>query len=708
MTLLSTKKYAYCLFIITAFNTFFCIYSFGEDDSWADVVVEYFGKNQSIGFTNPSEVLGAPLGFSASLPAMRGVYSIGTPGSPQESYIIVKFNTPVRDDPGNPMGLDCLVYSNAFWVGGDMKRKFVEPGLIEISKDVNGNGLPDDNWYVIPGSRNLNRAVFPQGLTSNNPPFAGIITTSTNEEVLWGYADVNPTMPPYRDNYLRPDNPFTVGIDFGTGGGDAFDIAWAVDMYGNVANIDMFDFLRISTIPNILDPAYGYYSTEIMAVADVAPNIDTDNDGILDEYETRIAGTDPNRPESSVLPLEIPIEWGGSPAGTMLGTACNHDETLCVSLYSIGNRTGERAYNCNVDLQLVSDPSPSAEVVGLLKGGEFIQFVSSIGDFQSAQIAPAELKVHYSAQQIEGMDETSLNIYRWDGEQWTNDGIEVRERDLSVNKITFRTRYPEIFGIFSVAGSGDINPGQGSIRLVANPTETKVYGYSEIVNIIGDEIRDVDNMPVPDGTLFTINSFLLNPLTTDEDLNIPGIQVSVKNSKLELELEPMTVAGKGRVNIQSLDNTIRGEVSVEILPGPPGTTVNLQKIEGGQYYGFMSDELFDIYGNPVRTGVVSIEIEGGLITTPDVLPDIPGHQSYIYNGRIFIIVKPITVNNLAQLELCIYDDEFSSNLLNCSYFEFEVKKLPITIYSKIALSLIFICLFLLINRYRKSGKLNDC
>lgn len=707
MILLSIKKYAYCLFVIVVFNTFICVYSFAEDDSWADTVVEYFGKNQNVGFTNPSEVLGTPLGFSASLPAMRGIYSIGTPGTPQESFIVVKFNTPVRDDPSNPMGLDCIVYSNAFWVGGDMKRKFVEPGLIEISKDVNGNGLPDDDWYVIPGSRNLNRAIFPNGLTSNNPPVAGIITTSTNEEVLWGYADMNPTMPPYRDNYLRPDNPFTVGIDFGTGGGDAFDIAWAVDVYGNSANIDAFDFLRVSTIPNILDPVYGYYTTEIMAVADVASNIDIDNDGVLDEYEIRIAGTDPNRPENSVLPLEIPIEWGGSPAGTMLGTVCNHDETLCISLYSIGSRIGERAYNCNVDLRFVSDPSPQAQVIGLLKGDLFFQFASSVSDFQNAQIAPADLKVHYSAQQIEGLDETSLNIYRWDGEQWTNDGIEVRERDLSTNKITFRTNYPGIFGIFSVAGSGDINPGQGNIRLIATPTETKVSGYGEIVRVIGDEIRDVDNIPVSDGTLFTINPFLLNSLSTDEDTNIHGIQISVKNSKLEIELEPTTVAGKGRVNVQSLDNTIRGEVSIEILSGPPGTTVNLQKIEGGQYYGFMSDELFDIYGNPVTTGVVSIEIEGGLITTSDVLLNIPGHQIPIYNGRIFAIVKPVSADNLAQLEICVYDDEFRSNLLNCCYFEFEFKTLPITIYSQIALSLIVICLFFLVNIYSKSGKLNE-
>ncbi len=147
---------------------------------------------------------------------------------------------------------------------------------------------------------------------------------------------------------------------------------------------------------------------------------------------------------------------------------------------------------------------------------------------------------------------------------------------------------------------------------------------------------------MPDGTLFTINPFLLNALTSDEDLNIPGIQVSVKNSKLEIELEPTTVAGKGRLNIQSMDNTIRGELTIEILPGPPGTTVNLQKIEGGQYCNFMSDELFDIYGNFVRAGVMSIEIEGGQIITPDVLPDIPGHQLISLMEEFFIIHQTYT------------------------------------------------------------------
>lgn len=675
------------------------MYSYATEDPWADEVVAYFGKNQNVGFTNPQVVLGSPMGFGTSLPALSGVYSIGTAGEPQESYIVVKFNTPVKDDPLNPMGLDCIVYSNAFWVGGDMRRKFIEPGLIEISKDVNRNGLPDDEWYVISGSRNLNRNIFPQGLVTNTPPFVGNVVTLTNNEIIWGYADTNPTMAPYRDNYVRPDNPFTVGIDVGSGGGDAFDIAWALDENGNPAGIDEFDFLRVSTIPNILDPVYGYFTTEVMAFADVVPNIDTDSDGILDEYETRVAGTDPNRSESTVLPLEVPMEWGGSPAGTELGTACNQTGTLCISLFSSGNRTGTRDYNCSVDLQIISDPS-TVGVSGLIKSGLFVQFISSINDFQSAQVAFPKITVQYTAGQVAGLDEPSLSIYRWNGTDWTNTDVNVIDRDLVNNKIGFQMRYAGIFGIFSVAGEGDINPGQGHIRLVANPTQTRVAGYGEIIKIVGDEIRDANDVPVADGTMFTVNPYLLNILNIDDNTGIEGVQVAVRDGELKIELDAGTVAGRGKVTVQSLDNMIRGEVFIEVLPGPAGYVSDMWNLgSGGNYYSFISDVIFDVYGNTVQSGVVTVEVAGGIILTPDAQPTVEGHQIQILQGRVYFIVKPVSENKTIQLEVCIYDEPHG-NLLICREFDVDIKALPVAGKFLNIFLMLIVGVFLLMNGRR--------
>lgn len=698
------RKKSFLIFV------FICItvgYSYADDDPWADEVVAYFGKNQNVGFTNPQDVLGPPLGFGVSLPSMSGIYSIGTPGAPQESFIIVKFNTPIKDDPRNPMGLDCIVYSNAFWVGGDMRRKFIEPGLIEISKDVNKNGVADDVWYVIPGSRDLSRNIFPQGLTSNTPPFVGNVVTTTNQEIVWGYADTNPTIAPYKDNYLRPDNPFTVGIDVGTGGGDAFDIAWAVDGNGNPAGLDEFDFIRISTVPNILDPIYGYYTTEVMAFADVSPEIDTDGDGILDEYETRVSGTDPNRPESTVLPLEIPNIWGGSPAGVELGTACNQESSICLTLFSSGIRTGQRAYNCNVDLQSISDPS-TVGIDGLIKGDLFVQLISSINDFQNAQIAWAEMAVRYNANQIIGMKEAEIDVYRWNGTEWINSDVNVIARDLVSNKIIFQTRYAGIFAIFSSAGEGDVNPGQGHIRLIANPSQTRVLGYGETVEITGDEIRDADDNPVSDGTLFTVNSFLLDILNADEDAITEGVQVAVRDGKLMIDVDAGTIAGRGKIYVQSLDNIIQGEIYVDILSGPAAYIANLWNMgEGGQYCSFISDEIMDIYGNPVQTGTVTVDIIGGMIVTPDAMSVIIGHQIAISEGRVFFIVKPISEGGTAYVEVCVYDDEHRSNELICRDFEFEVKTLPVIGRSFLVLSLVVIGLFLLkYGNERLKGKRN--
>ena len=56
-----------------------------------------------------------------------------------------------------------------------------------------------------------------------------------------------------------------------SGGGDAFDIAWAVDSSGNPANLDGFDFIRIATAVDVNMGGLGEASSEIDAVADASP-----------------------------------------------------------------------------------------------------------------------------------------------------------------------------------------------------------------------------------------------------------------------------------------------------------------------------------------------------------------------------------------------------------------------------------------------------
>ena len=85
--------------------------------------------------------------------------------------------------------------------------------------------------------------------------------------------------------YTVPDDPLTVGITPGSGGGDAFDIAWAIDPdTGLPADLPGFDSIRITNPTDMILPLFKEKSPEIDAVADVArdPFGDCDEDGDID------------------------------------------------------------------------------------------------------------------------------------------------------------------------------------------------------------------------------------------------------------------------------------------------------------------------------------------------------------------------------------------------------------------------------------------
>ncbi len=274
-------------------------------------------------FNDATKALGRPYGGGFSEPGNSSLVTLGGFGG----TIVLGFDHTVRDDPANPFGLDAIVYGNAYWVGGNPNRRWAECGVLEISRDVNGNGLPDDPWYLIPGShlsdpvsqyevQTWDDAIedptyppddewwLPPGATGTwttegyrlpSAIFDAIIIENPNgpnatQEGILGYADYSPTnsLPSGETAeafYTRPDHPFAVGLTPGCGGGDGFDIAWAVvPATGAPAELDGFDFIRITTAVNYVDALFGEKSTEIDAVADVAEGRfgDAEADGDLD------------------------------------------------------------------------------------------------------------------------------------------------------------------------------------------------------------------------------------------------------------------------------------------------------------------------------------------------------------------------------------------------------------------------------------------
>ena len=233
-------------------------------------------------------------------------------------YLILGFDHTIENDPANPYGIDFTVFGNAF--SGSS-----EPGIVRVMKDMNGNGLPDDTWYEIAGSRhvtgpvtrryqlvyynnrvessgdifwrdNLNdsgsirhNSFHPQPYypapqyfpfcNQDSLVFTGnrihIPVSSENgilktEVLLFGYADNHASIDPYSSN--GPDNPYTPDVLEGTGG-DPIDISWAVDTAGHYIDLDGIDFVMIMSAVNEEAGPLGEVSTDVAGVKDVAPDL---------------------------------------------------------------------------------------------------------------------------------------------------------------------------------------------------------------------------------------------------------------------------------------------------------------------------------------------------------------------------------------------------------------------------------------------------
>ncbi|MEM0915183.1 MAG: GC-type dockerin domain-anchored protein [Planctomycetota bacterium] len=238
-------------------------------------------------FNDPNRALGPPVGGGPLAPNNTSLVSLGGVGG----FITLKMPRTVIDDPRNRLGLDAIVFGNAFYVSGDPTRRFAEPGLIEIALDANTNGIADDPFFPIAGSDGTT-IPFPPNL--NGPILEPPPGFPPDTDFIFGYADATPTSElPGGDDparfYTIPDDPNLIDIDALTdgtltAGGDAFDIAWAV-IPGTTtpANLTGFDFIRITTGPDVPAGIFGEVSTEIDAVADARPlcPADTNGDGQL-------------------------------------------------------------------------------------------------------------------------------------------------------------------------------------------------------------------------------------------------------------------------------------------------------------------------------------------------------------------------------------------------------------------------------------------
>lgn len=223
----------------------------------------------------------------------RSLLSLGGFGG----YITVGFDHTIPNQSGS---YDFKVYGNAY-LNASGKGGSSEPGIVWVSKDSNGNGLPDDEWYEIAGSEYYSdKVIRDYEITYYRP-------SPLLSDILWednrGSSGSIPRVSfhgenSYYPNWIEaneltfsgtrlPDNAINEGTDetpdwvqypFTWGYADnqansseysQFKIDWAVDREGNPVGLDGVDFIRIYCAVNQVCGWLGESSTEVSTIEDL-------------------------------------------------------------------------------------------------------------------------------------------------------------------------------------------------------------------------------------------------------------------------------------------------------------------------------------------------------------------------------------------------------------------------------------------------------
>ena len=232
-----------------------------------------------------------------------GLVSLGGYGG----YITFHFDHSIQNVAGER---DFMVKGNTFNASDYQGKKggSCEPGIVMVSQDVNGNGLPDDPWYELQGSADedsVGKVVYGYEITYRKASGKGDGEEGL-QDVPWtdnqggsGYVYRNQFhsqeyFPLWLESPLKfsgtllPKNGFNVGTEknpywfqfafrYGyvdnLGNNDregcSFDIGWAVDANRRPVHLSHIDFVRVYSAENQSCGWLGETSTEVTGAEDL-------------------------------------------------------------------------------------------------------------------------------------------------------------------------------------------------------------------------------------------------------------------------------------------------------------------------------------------------------------------------------------------------------------------------------------------------------
>lgn len=241
-----------------------------------------------------------------------GMITLGAYGG----YVVFGFDHPVINKAGD---YDFKVYGNALISDRDNRGGSSEPGIVMVSEDVNGNGLPDDPWYELAGSEYAKESTIkgykvtyyapdPTHVADPDPDYKYIndrtyIRWTSNEQAkpegyvmrntyhsqsYWPEWIEDKTMEfegtKMADNYvdISGDGTYYVQIFSDWGYVDnlpntedkGFNIEWAVNADGQPVALEKIHFVKVYTAVNQYCGWLGETSTEVAGAEDLHPDYD--------------------------------------------------------------------------------------------------------------------------------------------------------------------------------------------------------------------------------------------------------------------------------------------------------------------------------------------------------------------------------------------------------------------------------------------------
>lgn len=204
-------------------------------------------------------------------------------------YITVGFEHPIANIPGE---YDFRILGNAF-------EGSAEPGIVLVSKDTNGDGIPNDEWFELKGSEYNNaktihnyEIIYYKPLNASdkvqwtdNQGASGVIERTIHKQSYYPMWINSPTLT-FRGQRLPDNTAYDTSLGkwvmsaYAYGYADnqpndndgcKFEIEKAIDSNGNPVELDKIDFIRVYTAVNqsIAAGGIGEVSTEIKGIEDL-------------------------------------------------------------------------------------------------------------------------------------------------------------------------------------------------------------------------------------------------------------------------------------------------------------------------------------------------------------------------------------------------------------------------------------------------------